>query len=357
MSMRMSDSVVVVVGAGVAGLACARELGRRGVPCVVLERARGVGGRCATRWIDGQPVDFGLPFLHAASREFGRELSALPDTGKVPGWPHRLREPRLACQPDAFRPGRRRMARRDGVNELPRHLAAGLDVRCATRVVSLAPDSDRVCAITRAGERFAAPFLVLATEPSEAYALVAPLVRDWPGAATGLERLAALPVVRTLTVMAGYPRTSPAPVFDLGYPLEATMVHTIVFDDTKRATPRDRVLVVQARHAFSNERWDRDEADWSAELLWETAEMLGAWAAHPTWLTTHRWHCARVRRGQSLGDLLTFESSSGACVSLCGDAFAAADGLEGAYLSGVALAEQIGTLPRVREMLRPTGAR
>jgi predicted NAD/FAD-dependent oxidoreductase len=164
-------------------------------------------------------------------------------------------------------------------------------------------------------------------------------------------------VVRTLTVIAGYPRSVPAPVFDLGHPLEATMVHAFVFDDTKRPEPRDRVLVVHARHAFSVERWDRDEAEWSAELLWETAELLGAWAAHPRWLRTHRWHCARVRRGRSLGDLLTFESPAGACVSLCGEAFAAADGLEGAYLSGMALAEQIATLPRVRGMLRPSGAR
>ncbi|MFI5370798.1 MAG: hypothetical protein ACHQ52_04500, partial [Candidatus Eisenbacteria bacterium] len=72
---------------------------------------------------------------------------------------------------------------------------------------------------------------------------------------------------------------------------------------------------------------------------------------------THRWHCARVRRGHSLGDLVTFESPDGACLSLCGDAFAAAEGLEGAYLSGVALAEQIATLPRVREALRGSGTR
>ena len=56
---------VVVVGAGVAGLACARELARRGLPVVVLERARGVGGRCATRHVDGRPVDFGTFYLHA----------------------------------------------------------------------------------------------------------------------------------------------------------------------------------------------------------------------------------------------------------------------------------------------------
>ncbi|MFI5372501.1 MAG: FAD-dependent oxidoreductase, partial [Candidatus Eisenbacteria bacterium] len=181
----MSEPMVVVVGAGVAGLACARELSRRGVPVVVLERSRGVGGRCATRTIEGQPVDFGLPLLHAVSREFGLELNALPGAGKVLGWPRRVRGVRLACQPDAYRPGHRRMARRAGVNELPRRLAEGLDVRTSTRVVALTADGERMCAITRDGRRHAAPFVALATEPSEAHALAAPLVREWPGAGPG----------------------------------------------------------------------------------------------------------------------------------------------------------------------------
>jgi len=57
----MTEPMVIVIGAGVAGLACARELARRGVPVRVLERARGVGGRCATRHVDGQPIDEAMP--------------------------------------------------------------------------------------------------------------------------------------------------------------------------------------------------------------------------------------------------------------------------------------------------------
>jgi phytoene dehydrogenase-like protein len=49
----------VIVGAGIAGLACARELASCGREAVVLERSRGVGGRCATRRVNGQPVDHG----------------------------------------------------------------------------------------------------------------------------------------------------------------------------------------------------------------------------------------------------------------------------------------------------------
>ncbi|CAL9404323.1 Renalase [Streptomyces sp. enrichment culture] len=48
---------VVVVGAGVAGLAAAHRLTGAGVPTVVLEAAHGVGGRMATEKIDGFRLD------------------------------------------------------------------------------------------------------------------------------------------------------------------------------------------------------------------------------------------------------------------------------------------------------------
>ncbi len=332
---------VVVVGAGVAGLACARELARRGVAAVVLERARGVGGRCATRVIEGVPVDFGTPLLHARSREFALEIEALPEAGRGTGWPARVREPRLACQPDAYRRGQVRLARHDGVNEFPRHLAAGLDVRTTTRVVALETDGDRLAAVTEDGARLAARWLVLATHLTMTRTLVEPFVTGWPGAAEPLLRLAAPHPVRTLTVMAGYPADAPEPGFDIWYPLEATMVHTLVDDGSKRAEPRPRTLVIQARERFSDARWEMPEGTWADELMWETAELLGAWAARPLWRRTHRWTCARIRPGHVLGEPRVLGSPGGAWLGLCGDAFSAVSGVEGAYLSGVALAERI----------------
>ncbi|HYD41115.1 MAG TPA: NAD(P)-binding protein, partial [Anaeromyxobacter sp.] len=47
---------VLVVGAGVAGLSCARVLATAGRSAPVLDRARGVGGRCATRRVDDHPM-------------------------------------------------------------------------------------------------------------------------------------------------------------------------------------------------------------------------------------------------------------------------------------------------------------
>jgi phytoene dehydrogenase-like protein len=62
----VSDDPVVVVGAGLAGLACAQRLSRAGVDVVVLEASDGVGGRVRTDVIDGFRCDRGFQLLNPA---------------------------------------------------------------------------------------------------------------------------------------------------------------------------------------------------------------------------------------------------------------------------------------------------
>ncbi len=57
---------VVVVGAGLAGLTCARELVRIGLEVVVLERSDGVGGRVRTDVVDGFRCDRGFQLVNPA---------------------------------------------------------------------------------------------------------------------------------------------------------------------------------------------------------------------------------------------------------------------------------------------------
>jgi predicted NAD/FAD-dependent oxidoreductase len=344
------SSVVTVIGAGIAGLTCARELGRRGVPCRVLERSAEPGGRCVTGTFAGARVDHGMPLLHAGSREFGRALDALPDEGKVRGWPVRVRGRRLADHASAYR-GQRRMARREGVQAFARHLSADLDLRTGVAVERL-EDAGAVTRVHAANEpAWEAPFVVVATALPDALSLVGPLVGGWPNASAALAAVAALSWVPALTVIAGYPPGAPEPGFDLWHPLETTVLRTLIDESTKRDVGEGRVLVLHAREGFAREHLDDADDAWAELMLWEAAEVLGEWAARPSWRHTHRWPCARLRDGESLGEVVSFESPGGACVSLCGEAFADVPGAEGAFLSGMALAEQIATLPRVREQL------
>jgi monoamine oxidase len=62
--VRAADPDVIVVGAGLAGLAAARELMRLGHRVLVLEARDRVGGRVWTRSLGGAPVDMGAGWIH-----------------------------------------------------------------------------------------------------------------------------------------------------------------------------------------------------------------------------------------------------------------------------------------------------
>ena len=77
----MSDIVgpverVVVVGAGIAGLAAASRLRRAGIECLVLEARDRIGGRLHTIDLAGVPVDLGGSWIH---HPIGNPVSTLCD--------------------------------------------------------------------------------------------------------------------------------------------------------------------------------------------------------------------------------------------------------------------------------------
>ena len=84
---------IVVVGAGLAGVACAVELTAAGVDVRLVERARTVGGRMASRRIDGRPVDLGAAYFPVRDPEFAQVVARWRGAGlarRRPARPARL---------------------------------------------------------------------------------------------------------------------------------------------------------------------------------------------------------------------------------------------------------------------------
>lgn len=71
---RAAEPEVIVVGAGFAGLAAAREFARRGRRVLVLEARDRLGGRAHTAALAGAPVDMGAAWIHGID---GNPLAAL----------------------------------------------------------------------------------------------------------------------------------------------------------------------------------------------------------------------------------------------------------------------------------------
>ena len=62
---QQNDAELIVLGAGIAGLACARALAERGVRVMVLEARNRVGGRVWTH----EDVEMGADLIHGRSPE------------------------------------------------------------------------------------------------------------------------------------------------------------------------------------------------------------------------------------------------------------------------------------------------
>lgn len=84
---------VLVIGAGIAGLAAARELVRKGAGVVVLEARDRIGGRIETRDVGGEVVDLGATWIHGTK---GNPIAALAREFSLPlvpthwdDWKHR----------------------------------------------------------------------------------------------------------------------------------------------------------------------------------------------------------------------------------------------------------------------------
>lgn len=338
----MNDNVIVI-GAGVSGLSLARQLSASGACAVrLIEKSQGVGGRCASRRVDGLPVDHGVAVLHGASDTFQRELKSIVDCTLIDGWPWRVVGPGTPCQPQAFRTQSSRAAVVQGVNALPKHLAAGLNIARGTMVHTIRLDGGRFVVSTDKGGESAGT-LVITCPVDQTRKLLEPLAATSPQVRAVLQVLQSVFMMPSLTVLAGYDRP-PDPDWHIMLPGPDSALHSVINDSSKRDA-RSQVIVCQASARYSRAHLEADPARWSAELLADASALLGDWVQHPRWQQHHRWRYARVQRGHELSHPVLIDLPGGARLALCGEAFNPRGGVEGAFLSGIELAQRLGSDP------------
>ena len=335
---------IVIVGAGVSGLACARELVDGGqAPVVVLERASGVGGRCATRRMDGQQVDFGVAFFHGRNPEFLRALAAVPGT-VLAGWPSSIVGSGSPCEPEAFAPNEQRLAFAEGVGAFPRGLAHGLDVRLAKRVIQLTVGAQSMVLRMDDGDTLAGATIVLALAAEQARSLLATV----PSPAMGLRAATAiLGMTRShpcLSLIAMYPRSVTTPEWHASYPESSEVMQMASHDSTKRPSGSMLAMVYQG-----HPRWSRQhlgDKEWPRLMLDEAGRLFGGWAATPRVTHEHQWTYARQDLSSELSGPMLIDLPGGVRLGLCGDRFAPGGGVEAAWLSGLLLGRRLNATPR-----------
>ncbi|WP_042366135.1 NAD(P)/FAD-dependent oxidoreductase [Streptacidiphilus neutrinimicus] len=164
----------VVVGAGMAGLACAADLCAAGLEVMLLEASRQVGGRMASDRRDGYVLDHGFQVFNTAYPQVRRrvDLAALRLRPFDPGYVLADGDRRLALADPTRRPGDLlgAVAGLLGDGQRPRDLAAlaalsGRDMLVPARLLKRGPDMTTRQALRGAGldddfvDAVLAPFL------------------------------------------------------------------------------------------------------------------------------------------------------------------------------------------------------
>lgn len=301
---------VIVVGAGIAGLVCAQRLQAAGYTVCLLEKSRGLGGRLATRRIEGTPLDHGARFVEPKGEMLQALTQHLVDRDVLTSWqPHTYYlDSTGQLNPDPLAPPY--YIAPAGMSAIGKALASGLTVYRQQRAIAIAPSNDHTWRVTTTrtddGEtqHYSARALVLAIpapqilpllDPWRAQAAIAPLAQT----------LAMVEYAPCLTVMAQYPpqgvdAKTPLPCApDDPWIIEGhsdTPFFGVTLESGKRPAPGLNIVL----HSSANfaEHWlDTPNLQPAGEaLLAQAGKLIAPWLAQPTRWQVHRWRYARVER-------------------------------------------------------------
>jgi predicted NAD/FAD-dependent oxidoreductase len=317
---------VAVVGAGIAGLTAARTLQDHGFEVVVFDKARGPGGRTATRRATPElHFDHGAQYFTARDPHFARYVDAWLEQGVVAEWSGRF----VAIDRGEVHQGSSRSHPRyvaaPHMTSLARRLAEDLKVRLEAKIVRHDQAEGRWRLADESGRIEAGFDHVVVSTP-------APQAAELLGGHAFAARARGVAMTPCWTALAAF--EGPVAVPWDGATIQGSPLAWAARNNTKPGRdPAKECWVLQASADWTAARLDltRDEA--SALLLAAFAEVASTPLPSLIHHDAHRWLFSATPT--ALGQDALFDPEAGLVV--CGDWLL--DGrVEGAFRSGAAAA-------------------
>ena len=131
---------VMIIGGGMVGLMAANILTDKGIDCIIVEKAKSVGGRLASRRIGPGLADHGAQFFTVRDSAFQAYVDQWLEEELIYIWSHGWSDGSLA---EPSFDGFPRYASHGGMNALMKHIAKDLkDIRLNTRMVTATRDEE-----------------------------------------------------------------------------------------------------------------------------------------------------------------------------------------------------------------------
>ena len=302
---------VAIVGAGMAGLACAHGLRERGHAATLFDKGRGAGGRMSKRRVatdaGERRFDHGAQYITAHDPGFAGQLRAWAEQGLVAPWPAA---------------GERAWVGTPAMSAPVRAMADAADVRWNTRVDALAHgDGWRVDHAGGREDGFDA--VVIAVPAEQVAALVAPHLPALVALATGV------PSAPCWTVMAAFAARVPA---EADVIRDAGSIGWAARDSAKPGRARHEAWVIQATPDWSAAHLEEQATTVTDLLMQAFAERVGGGLPAMIATAAHRW---RYARSGALGRDALWDGAMR--LGVCGD-WLLGPRVESAWLSGRRLA-------------------
>lgn len=337
---------IAIIGAGMAGVTCARTLVQAGHTVTLFEKSVGLGGRMATRDSAFGSFDHGAQYFTARDPRFVVALETSPALVKrwsasavqmitedgqistpeapvseahwvgvpgmkslVAGWAQDLKAPSqielksrvTLIEPDALKPGHWQL-HTEGVDDA-RHVYSGFD----------------------------AVLLAIPSVQAQSLLKISKLAEPWA------QRLSAVQTAPCWTLMLAFPQAMQPDLSTLGPDWSAALSkhHRIAWLARESSKPGRGPIerwTVQASADWSQEHVQDDSARVEAKLLKAFSEVTGI-HAKPSHVDSQRWLYAKTR--QPLGESYLFDAEQG--LGVCGD-WCLGHRVENAFVSGLELA-------------------
>lgn len=324
----MTTSDIAIIGAGIAGLSCAHELDRLGYTSTVVDKARGPGGRMASRRLEERAVDIGAQYFTCRHDDFAAAVAIWQRHGVVAPWEGRFVTIDARGGMAAESPPAQRWVGTPRMSALTRHLADACEVRPRFRVDHLDRRPDGWYLIADDGTVLGPYGWVISTAPT----LQTITLLDGHSA---LAAVAADSTIAPCWTAVLQPRLPVAQRFD-GAKIDHPVVSWIAADHSKPGRSGPQTWVIHASAQWSERHLDSDPADVLPHLSGAWRFLVDCAESRYTCAFAHRWRYARVT--EPIDGDATIDAEHR--LAIAGD-WCRAGRVEDAWLSGRDTARQV----------------
>ena len=312
----MSKQQIIIIGAGISGMAAARRLVDAGYSPLVLDKGRGMSGRMATRRWEDATFDHGAQYFSVRTDEF-RSFIKNAEKAIKDWWPGIT---------DTKHP---RWIGADGMNSVPKLLADDIQILKKKRVIQIKELEEGWQVQTDTQDVYQAEALLITMPAPQAIQLLEDSQIELP--ANPLPTIAYHPCLVVLARL-NQPSGIPAPG---GLQTNGAVVSWLA-DNFKKGISKQPAVTIHASPEFSKQHLDGD-LQAAGQLILEKVQDILLPAQVTDW-QIHRWRYSLCyeRHPEPY-----WQSDTKYPLLFGGDGFGQLANVEGAFVSGRAMAAKV----------------